>query len=111
VVRYPVDYGIHESAKGNGSPTAMTQPTSKSGLSTVLWIVVALAALATAVVITALAFADEEITKPLLVAFFGIISTSIPAIIALYKVNDVQVKVSNGNGSSPVVNPLKKGGE
>jgi anti-sigma-K factor RskA len=89
----------------------MTQKSSTAA--TMLWIVVALAALATAVVITALAFTSEEITKPLLVAFFGIISTSIPAIIALYKVNDVQTKVSNGNGSNstPVVNPLRKEGD
>jgi anti-sigma-K factor RskA len=64
-------------------------------MTTVLWIVVALTALATAVVIAALAFADDEITKPLLITFFGIISTTVPAVVALSRVESVNTKVDD----------------
>jgi hypothetical protein len=86
-----------------------TQQPQKSGIPVMLWIVVALAALATAVVIAALAFADDEITKPLLVTFFGVISTAIPAIIALYKVGVVDSKVDDIN--TPTVTPHTRGDE
>jgi anti-sigma-K factor RskA len=86
----------------------MTQPKAKGGVPAALWIVVALAALATAVVIAALAFASDEVTKPLLISFFGIISTSVPAIIALYKVDNVNKIVEEEDTTST---SHRKGGE
>jgi anti-sigma-K factor RskA len=64
-----------------------------SSRNTILWVVLALAALTTAVVIAALAWSSDDITKPLLVAFFGMISTAIPSIVALYKVDEMNTKV------------------
>jgi hypothetical protein len=109
-----LDYGIRQSSQGIGTAD-MTQPETapKSAIPVTLWIVVALAALATAVVIAALAFAEDEVTKPLLVTFFGVISTSIPAIIALsradtnYKLLASQyneaMKTKGGSNGGPTV--------